>query len=325
VPSRATAICCLAIAIVSTLVFLPHAAADNPWSQGVSQEAKDESFRLYDEANKLYDQSRYAEANEKYREALALWEHPSISFNLGQSLYLMGELVLAHESFTKALRYDGGGLEEHVASEPGRYLEILSRQLVSFSIGTEQKSVVVLLDGKQVLVGPGRVVRVVQPGPHVVVASKKGMKTRVTNFDARAGKKEVVDIVLMPPLKTRLRYSRRWPRYVPWVVSGAGLALLGAGVPLMLESRSAYRDFDQRITNDEGCPLTGCVPSPEAIDIENRAKRYGRAAFATYALGATTLAAGVVMVYLNRVKTEEIRMLPSVGSKSASLLATFSF
>ena len=53
-----------------------------PWVEGVPQETRIAANRIFLEANSLMREGLFARAAEKYREALALWDHPGFHYNL---------------------------------------------------------------------------------------------------------------------------------------------------------------------------------------------------------------------------------------------------
>ena len=61
---------------------LPAPAPEMPWSVGVPLAVQARANALYDEGNQLFVQQAHAPALEKYKQALALWDHPLIRFNL---------------------------------------------------------------------------------------------------------------------------------------------------------------------------------------------------------------------------------------------------
>src|SRR4051812_45471360 len=76
-----------------------------PWAAGVTQENQTRAFALFKEGNSLFTNAQYTTANLKYREALILWAHPAIQFNLAVSLIQIDKAVEASEMLDSALRF----------------------------------------------------------------------------------------------------------------------------------------------------------------------------------------------------------------------------
>src|SRR5262249_1746348 len=82
----------LSIAVVGALV-APAAAAPapggppakdaaRPWGEGVTDDRKALAQSKLEAGNALFLEKKYGEALERYREALAAWDHPAIRFNV---------------------------------------------------------------------------------------------------------------------------------------------------------------------------------------------------------------------------------------------------
>lgn len=98
----------------------------------------------------------------------------------------------------------------------------------------------------------------------------------------------------------RLKY--RWPRWIPWVILGAGVVLAGVGTPLIFLSRGDYVKYDNRWSAWCQDPL-GCPTSerPTSLsDLEQRAKAERLSGFTLLSLGGTLVITGLVLALLNK-------------------------
>src|ERR1700733_8189364 len=94
----------LVIAIV--LILSTHRAGAEPeWAKGVPAETQAQANKLFAEANQLFAQQAHAPALEKYRAAIALWDHPMIRYNMAVTLIRLDRILEAADNLEKALRF----------------------------------------------------------------------------------------------------------------------------------------------------------------------------------------------------------------------------
>ena len=68
--------------LVVLLALAGTAYADDPWAQGVPLANQKAANKLFAEANQLFAQQAHGPALEKYKAAIAIWDHPLIRFNM---------------------------------------------------------------------------------------------------------------------------------------------------------------------------------------------------------------------------------------------------
>src|SRR5689334_16489633 len=109
----------ISIAVVTAIaVAAPRAArADQPWAVGVSAEHKAQAQTLLEAGNAQFLERKYPEALATYQQALAIWDHPAIRFNVVRCLIQLGRPVEAYDNLEIALRYGEAPLESSVYEE----------------------------------------------------------------------------------------------------------------------------------------------------------------------------------------------------------------
>ena len=299
-------------------------ADEQPWVVGVSEEAKTAAKKLLAEGNELFLEHKYADALDRYRKAIARWDHPAIRFNVVRCLIQLDRPVEAAENLDLALKYGAAPLEEGVYAEAVAYQKLLVTQVGQVELACDQSGVVVTLDTEQVIACPGRTVRRVAPGRHLVLGAKQGFQTRTEDVVVAGGKLAHAQIALVPLGRTTA-VVHRWPTWIPWVVFGGSLAVLGSG--LLLEDFAAGRmsDYDRALTRD--CAAAGCGPGhpipPADQQLESSAKTYGTVGTAVIVTGAAAAIAGGVLLYLNRGQVKDIEVAPTRGGGAVTFTTHF--
>ena len=95
----------IAVLVAGLAVAAPAAADTTRWSQGVPEAKQAQANTLFDAGNQLFAQQAHAPALEKYRAAIAIWDHPLIRFNLAVTLIRLDRPLEAAEDLEQALRF----------------------------------------------------------------------------------------------------------------------------------------------------------------------------------------------------------------------------
>src|SRR3954469_25031644 len=111
----------IAVAVAVIGLAAPAHADTPPWSVGVTDAQKAEAQKNLDAGNALFLDKKYAEALEKYRAAVAAWDHPAIRFNIVRCLIQLDKAVEASDNLKLALKYGSAPLEEAVYTEALSY------------------------------------------------------------------------------------------------------------------------------------------------------------------------------------------------------------
>jgi hypothetical protein len=261
----------LAIAVI---VWSVAARADEPrempWAQGVSQDAQDRANALYEEGNELFARGAHADALAKYRAALELWDHPNIHFNAAVTLIRLDRILEAADDLDRALRFG-----ELPFASPERYQQALdyralvARQLVEVEASCTLAGAHVLLDGQSWFDCPGTQQKRVLAGQHALVAQRDGYLTYSRSLVLVGGTqaRETIELVSLEHA-TMLRYPV--PRWLPWTITGAGVAIAAGGIALRFTGDSNLTQFESEWS--AACPM-GCAlaTQPELADRRSRA------------------------------------------------------
>jgi hypothetical protein len=269
------------------------------WSRGVSESERATAEALFLEGNELFESSLFAEAADRYRAALAHWEHPAIHLNLAKALILLQRPVEAVTSLRVAVRHP----EAHDSSEQYEWarasLERLEAQLVEISVTCVDEGAEVTVDGVRLFMAPGQGSAYFLPGQHVVVAERRGYVAVPVRLVLAPGEHARVRIRMMSLAAARAA-ERRMPAWTPWAVLGSGAALGVAGGILRWQAGDTFARFDARFS--VACP-TGCSEAgtpPELRALYDRGTRENRLGTAMWITGGLAMAGGVAMLVLDR-------------------------
>lgn len=296
-------------------------SAPTPWSEGVSPENQKQALALFTDGNQYFEQAKYTEAVGEYEKALVLWDHPNIRFNLAICLINMRQPLVAWDHLKQALRFGDAPLGKKLYADAQTYLAVLEESLSELVVSTTQPDVKVMLDGKDLFVGPSSQTLHLMAGSHQLSATRKGYQTDSRALDLPAGKTTTVELALKPEqvkLKVvkkteRVNYERRWRWWVPWSFMSAGIALGLGGTGFYLWGRSTMKDYDKALADQ--CPV-GCRPediSPDLRAVEDRAKRRSGIGLGLWVAGGAVAVTAGVMAILNRPrKMEERKVTPTL-------------
>jgi hypothetical protein len=282
------------------------AEAERPWAVGVSMELQRTALAKFREANDLLNQGLFVRASEGYKQALKSWQHPAIHYNLALALMQADQPIEAYESLEKAIIYGDAPLDKDKFEHAKEYMLLLEKQIASVEVSCDKAGAKVSVDGKEVFVAPGTYKARVRIGKHTFVAEKQGYTTRINAPFIGPSEKFRIELKLYTS-EELTRYNRRWQAtWMPYVVLGVGVGLLGAGAALELSASSSYDDYDQQVAacnmNNLGCPTSDDLRA--ARDSGDTKKNLG---YVMYGVGGATIAAGVVLAILNRPKAYQIR------------------
>jgi hypothetical protein len=291
-----------------------------PWDRGVSTEQMRAAAAAFEEANAQLDASLPSKAADKYNEALKLWPHPMIHYNLALALIELKRPVEVAEHLEKAIEHGEGGLnnQPEKLDQAKRLLEFTKDQLAFVEVSCQKDGAKVSVDGRHVFTvekGKPNIFKGRVPiGKHTFVAEKPGFATPV---DAPfIGGRETFRIELKLYTAEELtRYRRRWPTRTraPWIAIGGGVLLGMVGGVLQLSATSSYKQFNSELKR---CSSEMGGQSCEAADFTNlRDSGDTKHTLGTvgYGIAGAAIVAGGLFLYLNRrtsylITTDEYRM-----------------
>jgi tetratricopeptide (TPR) repeat protein len=305
-----------------------------PWAQGVSETNQAMAAAYFEQGNALLENALLQKAIERYEQALELWSHPSIHYNLALALVNLNEPLKLHQHLMEALRYEGQPLDAAKINRIRDLLQVVERQLVRVKITCDVPGATVRLDGTDLFVAPGQYEAFLLPDEYTFTIVKKGYPPNERKRTGSAGEVLVLDYRLYTQAEMT-RYHRPWPVWRPWAVVGAGVVLSGSGLLFHNRATERYRAFDEAVlrcssaNNDRGC-----LPGPELLTEKARGNTLQRASLGTFSVGGAALALGLTLVYFNQLQADVISpdeheqsltVAPMVGGAWNGVTATFSF
>jgi hypothetical protein len=293
-------------------------AGGKPWEENVSEEAKQQARDLTREGNQLVKEYQWGDAAEKYRQALKLWgENPAINYNLAMALLNLDSPLELYRALQKAVKYgvDGMAGSQTKFDKAQSELAKAEKRLARVKLSCKQPGVIVQLDGNQVIACPGTYDEWAVAGSHTVRATKPGFLARIEERKLLPGESFELPIELMTAAQAT-RYRRRWPVWQPWLVFGGGALIAATGGFLHSQANKNYKAFDDGIA-----ACGGCVPDDSLAGKKSSADTQQLLAFVGYGVGGAALAAGSVLLYLNRAKPYRLDEEDDPKAKGKTALA----
>jgi hypothetical protein len=299
----------LAVVLVMIATFAaPRAsvADSKPWSNGVSDSVQAKANALFAEANQLFAEQAHAPAVEKYRAALALWDHPMIRYNLAVTLIRLDRLLEAAEELQHALRYGNQPFTSELYQQAQDYQRLVAGRVGDIEATCTQPDVHILLDGKLWFVCPGTKRQRVLAGEHALLGEREHFLTSARRVVVAGGAvtSQTVALVTLDSAVTFRYPIRRW---VPWAIAAGGTAVGLAGLAMWSSGKSSLDQFYANLAST--CP-TGCnlKDHPNLVSQRNSAELKGQLGVGVMVGGGAIVVGGLVAAIVNRPK----RILPKV-------------
>jgi len=279
---------------------VPAEPPNEPWKVGISAETMVAAQELTDQATDLFVERHYPEALDKYRAALALWDHPALRFDIARCLVALDRPVEAADNLERALVYGQGPLSDELYADALEYRKLLANQIGEVEVRCTEPAVAITIDGHDLGTCPlDRTTRVI-PGDHQIVGRKPGYLTETKQQGVYGGKHVAVVIAPVPLVRAGVEV-RRWPVVVPWLVVGGGVVVAGVGGLLRAAASSDMAAYNAEVRRD--CHDTGCTADQLDLRLRDHAVHLNIAAIATGAVGIAAVVTGGVLVYANRTHT----------------------
>lgn len=300
---------------------LEQGGSDRPWAKGVSADRQKAALELFRTGNAALKESLFPAAAQKYREALVLWDHPAIHYNLALALVNLDQPVETLEHLEAAMKYGEAPLDKDKLEQAQRYKTLVEKQLAGVDIRCTMEGATVKLDGKLLFTAPGRYTGKVRSGPHSIVASKEGYLTNELSLPLPAGQTKIFELNLLTT-DDLTEFKRLWPVQVPYAVIGAGVLVAGIGVGLQFWGKASYGDYDSMVKSCATMAPTngGCQLTPAIASAKQRGDVLQTVAYVTYGVGAAAAVVGAALLYVNRLQPYRIQI--GVGGAHASLVPT---
>jgi hypothetical protein len=289
----------------------PAASSDpKPWADGVSQETQDKASALYEEGNKLFAQQAHAAALDKYKQAIALWEHPLIRFNMAVTEIRLERILDAADNLEKALTYGDKPFKPELYQQALDYQKLVKNQVGYVEVTCEQAGARLLFDGKPWFDCPGTKKVRVLAGEHTIVGEKKDFLTTSTKIVVDGGETAREKVALVP-LDSAVVLKYPYRRWFPWTTAGVGVAIAVGGAAVWLAGKNQMEDFETEysVQCQNGCEPGLTAPEHRSLAAQrDSAELKGQIGVAMVGVGGAVAVTGIVLVILNRPQ----RVLPNV-------------
>jgi tetratricopeptide (TPR) repeat protein len=320
----------------STTVPIVTEGDDKPWNKGVPTERREAARALFLEGNRLFRVPLFAQASVQYTAALGQWKHPAFYFNLALAQLNLGQEVEARENLEKALKHGEEPLGAEQFQEAKKQLQEVERQLGRIRITCQTQGAEVTLDGVTLFIGPGSYQGWVKAKAHEITAKKPNYLAEAKRVTVSPGKLQELDLRLVT-LGEAADTGRRWAVWKPWAVVATGAAVAAAGGVLHTLAAGNFSDYDKQFQQQSCAQMGGCTKDEISSDLNaqlSRATRDQQIAVGGYIAGGSVIAAGVVLLYLNRPRLEQgeatrssaasIAVVPEVSRDTLGILVSVS-
>jgi len=183
-----------------TLPTVPAAAQDV--AQEAAEAAPDprvEAQPIFNAGLELVAQQRWAEALDRFLAAFAIFESPTIAFNIGYCQRALGHYVEALATFEGFLAMELSGLAESRVPEARDLVRELEARLATLTIEVpeaERPGLELLVDGRAVDASGATISLRVDPGAHTVHARRDGYAPLFVDHELGPGETERVEVRL---------------------------------------------------------------------------------------------------------------------------------
>jgi hypothetical protein len=324
-------IAAIALATLALILASSAARADikrtggEPWYQLVSPEAQQQVEVLFDGAVDKHQQLLRTDAMNLYEQALALWDNPDIRWNLAIALEELGRYLPAHQQLERAARWDAALGLERLTAVHERMHALETEHLARIEASSDEPGADVRLDGKPWFQGAARQSTLVLPGTHYVGATKSGYSPITLPVVVVVGQQVRVTLRMVVDHAIEMR---RWAAWRPWTVVALGTVVTAVGAGLERQA-FVHRDVAAKELA-QLCNMSKCDPMNPRDNV--RAATDHRWALGAFAAGGTAIAAGVVLVWLNRprwlrpeVIPSAVELIPDVSPGEAGVSARLRF
>jgi len=305
----------------------PVPAGDEPWYRQTSAEARQRAQELFTQALDKHQQLLRGEALQLYEQALALWDNPTIRWNLALVLEDLGQYLRAHEQLERVRRWGAALGAERLREVDDRMRALETERLARIETSREEPAAEITLDGQPWPRGAGRRSKLVLPGEHYIAAHKPGYFPVTRSVYVKAGAQARVPL---PMDEDRFLERRRWSAWKPWAMVAAGVAVAAVGAEL--ERRALTDHAAAAAVLDDSCNM-GMCDQARASDLLGRAKLKQGLGIGAIAAGGTALAVGLALAWLNQPRAyraemrapSKIELTPLLSAQRAELSVLIRF
>ena len=321
----------------------PNDNAVRPWAVGVAQTDQDAAIELFAEGTRLLKDAFFTRAVDRYRQALARWDHPAIHFNLAKALMNLDNPAEAYQHLDASLKYGGAPLDAEQIEQAKHYKkDLYDNELAELVVSATEPDTIVTLNNTILFTAPGSWTGVVRPKDVSLIASKTGFATVQLTPKLDLGKKNEIAIEMLP-VDRNVQYARAFPNWIPWTVFSTGVLLLGGGAVSTWQASESYKAYDSGVLACNSASATtvengigevhACFPSKAVTDKKAQGDLFSTLSTVGYIAGGAVVSTGIILLIVNREKpiTTEgtvaplLTVLPYVGPEGAGVSATVGF
>jgi hypothetical protein len=269
---------------------------------------------LFDEGAKLFDEGKVAEACAKFAESQRLDPSPGTLLNLARCHRAQGKTASAWAEYLAAKRLATAQGRQPLADEAETQASALVPMLSKLTVRVESpvEGLVVKRNGEPIASASIGTALPIDPGRYTIAASAPGHVDWVKEVEVEAGADQ--EAVVVPALEAAAAAPADAPRAGPalttsapekdaettgggapvaaYVVGGAGVAVLGAGLVFGGLASSKYGDAES------ACPdRTGCTS--DAIQARDDAGTFATVANVGVGVGLAAIGVGVVLLLMH--------------------------
>jgi tetratricopeptide (TPR) repeat protein len=273
-----------------------------PWiiDENIPIEQRERARELFHQGTRYLKDGFFDEAAQTYEQALELFDHPGIRYNLAVAQINLKQPIAAYRNILAAMRHGDVPVGKDIYEQARNYRALLETQLAHIDIHCDVPGAEVTLDGKRLFIAPGRYRDIVLAGAHQAVATRDGYIPEARPLVLAPGRVHRVTLAPRPMEQIMTRTERRWAPWKPWAVAGAS-AVFFAGAAYF--DRRASQEFDRFDSMFRQQCVDGCTDDvvPASWDATwQHAEDQRRIALSGYITGGAVLATGAILVYLNR-------------------------
>jgi hypothetical protein len=317
-----------ALLVVVLLAGVAYADKVEPWEQGVSEEQQGKANALFAEANALFAEKAHPAALEKYKAAVALWDHPMIRFNMAVTLIRLDRMLEAAEQLEQALRFGATPFTPELYEQALDYQALVNKQLGVVEVSCNQPGTHIVFDGKPLFDAPGKKEIRTTSGEHNILGEKKGFMT-VARRVVVVGGKTTNEAVELFPVESAIVIEYKQPRWMPWTLGGIGAGVAATGLALLVLGSNEMDRFKDAFVRQcpSGCE-TGLAMHPDLAEQQEDAMFKTNLGTSLLIGGGVTVAGAIIWGVTNR-RTRKIgphvEVSPTSAGTGASATARWSF
>jgi hypothetical protein len=275
----------------------------------VSKANEDCARNAFRQGNDLLNNGLFPQSVARYRDAINCWDHPAIHYNLALALINLDKPIEVFEQLNLAIQYGADPVGQDKFDHAKEYLKLVAGQLADIEVSCDMKGAKIAVDGKEAFIAPGTYKAKVRVGKHTFYGEKEGYNARVTAPFIGPGDTYRIELKLytIPELT---RYRCKWncgTRTPYYILAGGAVAGIAGGIFEFMAS-SSYKDFNEAVARCN-TPAMGCdtATAGSIIDKRNSGDTKRAIGYVGYGVAGAAIAAGAVILWLNRREAYQIR------------------